>query len=311
MSNILSEIERTTKLVASNSKNVSINYQVIDEIIAKGEFDKVSYWLSSNPYGLLDMSCREIVNFLLIYHTIGDYCFWGDPKWTIKTDEGIELDGSIAMMYLIIKRYKEEKSFEMSMLTFSTWLDGNVEIPLLKERYDCLCELNRYLNNLKSDFYDEIKDFKEDISLLDYIINHFSYFDDESIYNGDKVYFYKRAQLLTSDILHVREIVEKVKVDYSHLVGCADYKIPQVMRNLGMLEYSDELAKLVDNKVNLKYGSEMEVEIRANDLVVIDYIAKKLNNKVSRMDINDYIWLLGQNKSKNDKPYHRTLTIYY
>lgn len=311
MSNILSEIERTTKLVASNSKNVSINYQVIDEIIAKGEFDKVSYWLASNPYGLLDMSCREIVNFLLIYHTIGDYCFWGDPKWTIKTDEGIELDGSMAMMYLIIKRYKEEKSFEMSMLTFSTWLDGNVEIPLLKERYDCLCELNRYLNNLKSDFYDEIKDFKEDISLLDYIINHFSYFDDESIYNGDKVYFYKRAQLLTSDILHVREIVEKVKVDYSHLVGCADYKIPQVMRNLGMLEYSDELAKLVDNKVNLKYGSEMEVEIRANDLVVIDYIAKKLNNKVSRMDINDYIWLLGQNKSKNDKPYHRTLTIYY
>ncbi len=311
MSNILSEIERTTKLVASNSKNVSINYQVIDEIIAKGEFDKVSYWLASNPYGLLDMSCREIVNFLLIYHTIGDYCFWGDPKWTIKTDEGIELDGSMAMMYLIIKRYKEEKSFEMSMLTFSTWLDGNVEIPLLKERYDCLCELNRYLNNLKSDFYDEIKNFKEDISLLDYIINHFSYFDDESIYNGDKVYFYKRAQLLTSDILHVREMVEKVKVDYSHLVGCADYKIPQVMRNLGMLEYSDELAKLVDNKVNLKYGSEMEVEIRANDLVVIDYIAKKLNNKVSRMDINDYIWLLGQNKSKNDKPYHRTLTIYY
>lgn len=311
MSNILSEIERTTKLVASNSRNVSINYQEIDEIIAKGEFDKVSYWLASNPYGLLDMSCREIVNFLLIYHTIGDYCFWGDPKWTIKTDEGIELDGSMAMMYLIIKRYKEEKSFEMSMLTFSTWLDGNVEIPLLKERYDCLCELNRYLNNLKSDFYDEIKDFKEDISLLDYIINHFSYFDDESIYNGDKVYFYKRAQLLTSDILHVREMVEKVKVDYSHLVGCADYKIPQVMRNLGMLEYSDELAKLVDNKVNLKYGSEMEVEIRANDLVVIDYIAKKLNNKVSRMDINDYIWLLGQNKSKNDKPYHRTLTIYY
>lgn len=311
MSNILSEIERTTKLVASNSRNVSINYQVIDEIIAKGEFDKVSYWLASNPYGLLDMSCREIVNFLLIYHTIGDYCFWGDPKWTIKTDEGIELDGSMAMMYLIIKRYKEEKSFEMSMLTFSTWLDGNVEIPLLKERYDCLCELNSYLKSLKSDFYDEIKDFKEDISLLDYIINHFSYFDDESIYNGDKVYFYKRAQLLTSDILHVREIVEKVKVDYSHLVGCADYKIPQVMRNLDMLEYSDELSKLVDNKVNLKYGSEMEVEIRANDLVVIDYIAKKLNNKVSRMDINDYIWLLGQNKSKNDKPYHRTLTIYY
>ena len=55
----------------------------------------------------------------------------------------------------------------------------------------------------------------------------------------------------------------------------------------------------------------MEIEIRANDLIVIDYIANKLDNKVTRSDINDYIWCLGQDKIKMLKPYHRTLTNHY
>ena len=59
---------------------------------------------------------------------------------------------------------------------------------------------------------------------------------------------YKLAQLLTSDILHIRELKENIKVDYSHLVGCADYKIPQVMRGLGILEYNRKLADIIDNR---------------------------------------------------------------
>ena len=83
------------------------------------------------------------------------------------------------------------------------------------------------------------------------------------------------------------------------------------MRCMGILEFNNELANLVDNKIELREGSKMEVEIRANDLIVLDYMAKNLNEKVSRMDLNDYIWLLGQDKSKMNKPYHRTLTKHY
>lgn len=100
-------------------------------------------------------------------------------------------------------------------------------------------------------------------------------------------------------------------VDYSHLIGCADYKIPQVMRCYGMLGFSDSLADRVDSKVEIEEGSKEEVEIRANTLKVIDYIYETLDRKYSRMDINDFIWLLGQDKSKMTKPYHRTLTKHY
>lgn len=31
---------------------------------------KVNYWLDSNPYNIMDMSTSDIINFLLIYHTM-------------------------------------------------------------------------------------------------------------------------------------------------------------------------------------------------------------------------------------------------
>ena len=256
------------------------------------------------------MNYRDIVNFLLLYLTIGDYCFWGDHKWEIDTVVG-KLDGSYAIMYILINRFRNNNDMNMSYEEFADMLKGNVEIPLLKERYNCLVEMNKYLDSIGKDFYDEIKDLKVDIDLLDYVVSIFSYFKDETNYDGVNVYFYKRAQLLVSDILHVRKMLENIEVDYSNLMGCADYKIPQVMNSLGMLEYEYDLEYKLARKEELEEDSIEEIEIRANDLVVIDYIYEKLNREVCRMDINDYIWLLGQDKSKINKNYHRTRTIHY
>lgn len=310
MSNLLNRIKESSKYVSDNSKYVKINYEKIDEIIEGGEFNTIRYWLDTNPFNILDMNYRDIVNFLLLYHTIGDYCFWGDPKWEIDTEVG-KLDGSYAIMYILINRFRNNNDMNMSYEEFADMLKGNVEIPLLKERYNCLVEMNKYLDSIGKDFYDEIKDLKVDIDLLDYVVSIFSYFKDETNYDGVNVYFYKRAQLLVSDVLHVRKMLENIEVDYSNLMGCADYKIPQVMNSLGMLEYEYDLEYKLARKEELEEDSIEEIEIRANDLVVIDYIYEKLNREVRRMDINDYIWLLGQDKSKINKNYHRTKTIHY
>ena len=194
---MLDKISDSFNYISSNFKHVNINYEVIDKIVEEGSFDNLGCWLSSNPFGLMDMDLKDIINFLLIYHTVGDFCFWGAPKWEVKTDIGI-LDGSFAIMYLLLDKYKKKEDFNMSMLMFSTLLDGNVEIPLLKERHDFLVEMNHYLS--RHDFYEEIKDINKDTELLDYILDYFTYFKDESIYDGERVYFYKRAQLLVSDI---------------------------------------------------------------------------------------------------------------
>ena len=307
---LIDELNTSYKYVCDNSKNVKINYDMVDNMINQIKNSSVDYWLDSNPYNLMNMDISKIINFLFIYHTVGDYCFWGDPKWEVKTEIGT-MDGSYAIMYLILNRFKSNNDFEISFDEFKSLLKGNVAIPLLEDRYQNLVKMNEFIKLKNQSFYELIKELNIDSDLFEFIVNNLDYFKDVSNYDGKEILFYKRAQLLTSDILHVREKKENAKVDYSHLIGCADYKIPQVMRCYGMLEFSDSLCEKVDNKIELSEGSLEEIEIRANTLKVINYIYEKLNKEYSRMDINDFIWLLGQDKSKMTKPYHRTLTKHY
>ena len=79
----------------------------------------------------------------------------------------------------------------------------------------------------------------------------------------------------------------------------------------GLIEYSKELTEKVDNKIPIEKDSEQEIEIRAVDLAVIDYIYNKLDKKYAKININDFIWLLSQNKNEMKKNYHRTLTNKY
>lgn len=307
---LINKLNSSYKYVVNNSKYVKINYAKVNEMIEKINESEVTYWLDTNPFGILDMSFEEIVNFLLIYHTIGDYCFWGEPKWEIATPDG-KLDGSYAIMYLIINRFKVDSNFNMSFDEFKKLLEGNVEIPLLNDRYANLVQMNEFLRNCDKTFCEIIKNMHTDDELFEFIVSHLPYFDDEAEYGNRRIYFYKRAQLLISDLLHIMEVKCGIKTEYSNLIGCADYKIPQVMRCYGMLEFEQSLAEQVDQKIELPENSLQEIEIRANDLEVINYIYEKTDKKYTRMDINDFIWLLGQDKSKMTKPYHRTLTKHY
>ena len=310
---MLDKIIKSCKYVANNSKSVKIDETNLDKFIGKIKKVETEHWLAFSPYNLLDLPTETIINFLLVYEAI-DFSFWGNPKWTIDTDNGKE-DGSIALLYAILKYVKERNTTDFSNITkdeFREILKGNVEIPLFEERYHIIRDVSKIVNeNMNGNFYEFIKGITIDMELFNIIIKYFPNFKDERKYREKTIYFYKLAQLLTSDILHIRELKENIKVDYSHLVGCSDYKIPQVMRGLGILEYSDKLSNIIDNKKEIEVNSEYEVEIRANMLVAIDLIKKKLENKVCAIDINDYIWSQGRNKNIELKPYHLTRNTNY
>ena len=310
---MLDKIIKSCKYVANNSKSVKIDETNLDKFIGKIKKVETEHWLAFSPYNLLDLPTETIINFLLVYEAI-DFSFWGNPKWTIDTDNGKE-DGSIALLYAILKYVKERNTTDFSNITkdeFREILKGNVEIPLFEERYHIIRDVSKIVNeNMNGNFYEFIKGITIDMELFNIIIKYFPNFKDERKYREKTIYFYKLAQLLTSDILHIRELKENIKVDYSHLVGCSDYKIPQVMRGLGILEYSDKLSNIIDNKKEIEVNSEYEVEVRANMFVAIDLIKKKLENKVCAIDINDYIWSQGRNKNIELKPYHLTRNTNY
>lgn len=238
----------------------------------------------------------------------------GEPKWTIDRNIG-KLDGSIALLYVLLQYVKESKSTDFSSMSkkeFLKILKGNIKIPLFEERFKIIKEVSAIVNDkMQGNFYQYIKDITSDIELFETIIANFPSFKDERLYNKQTIYFYKLAQLLTSDILHIREQKEKIKVNYTHLVGCADYKIPQILRQFGILNYDNNLAKIVDNHSEISINSIYEVEIRANMITVINMINKKLNYKYCRIDINDFIYMQKNNKNFKMKPYHLTRCTNY
>ena len=77
---LIDKLSNSYKYVCDNSKNVTINYTKIDEMVNRIESSLVTHWLNSNPFGLMDLDANSLIDFLLIYHMIGDYCFWGNPK---------------------------------------------------------------------------------------------------------------------------------------------------------------------------------------------------------------------------------------
>lgn len=103
-------------------------------------------------------------------------------------------------------------------------------------------------------------------------------------------------------------------LNVDQLTACADYKLPRVLRRLGILEYSEELAKQVDNKIEITKDSEEEIEIRANTIWAVELIRQgllQIGQKVMPIGINDHLWLMSQNKLSDDRPYHLTRTTAY
>jgi hypothetical protein len=98
-----------------NSEFVEINYDKLDEFIKEIDCRNLVNWLTYNPYKLLDLDIDVIVNFLLYFEAI-DYSFWGLPKWTIETDEGLK-DGSDALLYAMLKYVKDTKNVDFGSLS--------------------------------------------------------------------------------------------------------------------------------------------------------------------------------------------------
>ena len=308
---MFNKIIKSNEFVIENEKYIKINNDEIKKFAENVKQVNIQNWLFNVPFNLLDESIDTIIEFLLYFEAI-DFSFWGNPKWEIQTEKGKQ-DGSIALMYAMLKYIKENKNFDnITKEKFGEYLKGNIEIPLFKERYNILKNINNVVKEkMNGSFYKAIYNLKTDEELFDFIINNFKDFEDTRTYKGKTIYFYKLAQLLTSDILHMREKKEDIKVDYSHLVGCSDYKIPQGLRALNLVSYNEELANLVDNKIEIKQNSEYEVEIRATVIYVINKIKELLDNKINAIDLNDYIWLMSKNKDLPKKPYHLTRNTNY
>ena len=150
---------------------------------------------------------------------------------------------------------------------------------------------------------------------MNLLVQNFPSFSDISPYKEKEIYFYKRAQLLVADIYQIfdgKGFGALKNVD--QLTACADYKLPQILRKLGILEYSTALAEKIDSKTEILHNSLEEIEMRANTIWAVEFIketVKKRSPQILSFEVNDHLWLATQEKFDGDKPYHRTRTTAY
>jgi hypothetical protein len=160
-------------------------------------------------------------------------------------------------------------------------------------------------------------------SLVRQLVKYFPGFRDDTSSSGDNetcLYFYKRAQICVGDWNASLELHLK---DLNKLTTFADYRVPQLLRHRGVLQYDQQLADLVDSQKEIVAASPEEFAIRATTVTAVEYLVEELRNKTANkvssivwtaVQADWYLWQVGEKLEKEQhvmKPHHRVRTIFY
>mmetsp|Transcript_31733 Transcript_31733/g.65191 ORF Transcript_31733/g.65191 Transcript_31733/m.65191 type:complete len:468 (+) Transcript_31733:105-1508(+) len=169
------------------------------------------------------------------------------------------------------------------------------------------------------------------------------------------IHFYKRAQIAVADIWAALGRCQPEftpfadsESSYKQLHNCChftdmnavttfpDYRVPQILRNVGVMKYASSLAKAVDDQVELEKSGLDEISIRAATVVAVEDLVQKVKEKLGSMAVMDdsainrskldklsedvsavtidwYLWQQGEKLDRQNllEPHHRVRTTYY
>lgn len=269
---------------------------------------------------------ERTANWLLLLDAL-NFCFWaekGQARWQVEY-RGETLDGYWAEAAALTRAVEEGYPLwdarylsDLSREDLAHILRGSVVIPLFEERLANAREVGRVLlERYNGQFANAIKEAGGSaVRLVLLLAEHFPSFRDTASYRLHEVRFLKRAQICAADVhgafggkhwgaFH----------DLDRLTVFADYKLPQILRHFGVLEYHPSLARRVDAMELLAAGSEEENEIRAATIWACELLRQAMDKQegreaISAAEIDARLWLLSQNIAEM-RPYHRVRTIYY
>ncbi|XP_078242259.1 queuosine 5'-phosphate N-glycosylase/hydrolase [Pogona vitticeps] len=334
--------KESAKFIAENSKNVYIKDDGVQNV-AEMLFDKVlkkefgvDGWKSSHELNPQSTG-EDAVNWVFLVDAL-NFSFWSeheDHKCMVKykgksytgywslcaainraLDEGVPITSASYYATMTLEQVKH---------VFRS--DTDVPMPLLEERHRVLNETGMVLlKTFGGSFLTCVK--KSDKSaqeLLQIVVENFPSFRDEATFQGRKVAFYKRAQILVADTWSVLEGKgDGCFSDISSVTIFADYRIPQVLVHLGAMKYSDELMKKLKEGHMFQSGDIQEVEIRGCSIWCCELICKRLldlykkkgenmSERINAVLLDYYLWDFARDHREDMKeiPFHRVRCIYY
>lgn len=206
-------------------------------------------------------------------------------------------------------------------------LKGNMTtIPLLKERLQTLQMIGQSLNKDFCGRFERLFNNAEyrafptrwDSGIINFIRNFFPPFYDSSFHYPSYTHlnFFQRAQTMII-IYHGRASADnslKPIKDIDRIGPVAGCQVPQALHDMKILEYDKELEKKIQKEIELEYGNQEEVEIRALSIRATIELLKMINeirSEEDRINICQLNYRLQQRAKRSRSPHHLTLWTAY
>ena len=320
------EINWESQVLSSVSKVIpqlsclEIDIEKLHEVAV--ELSKDSF--SINYVGNTNTAPKEYIRKTMLINTLNFVFtdFLTSVKYKIET-----LSDTDAMVYQIDKALLEgipltQGRFmrDMNLEEFKRLFTGNIEMPMADEKVKILNNVGDILvTKYGGDWINFVDDGPKKLydngeGLIERLVRDFKRFDDHSIFENEKVYFLKLAQLAFWGI-H-RELSKKYFYieDMENMTAFADYIIPVALESFGIVKYSSELKEKIDLGILIDRDSIEEIEIRSTSIYVTAKLTELINNykkEEEKIIIPQLDFKLWTDFHADERPHHLTKTIMY
>lgn len=315
MKGICDLVRETSEKVSNKSQLVKINTEAVHKVVA--DFSKnpkqLEYvdWADCDFHYFDKNQPESVVDYIFIIDAL-NFCFW--PHTWEYSDLGTSLKN------ILLKDKNAFKPANLIKITFEDFKRDfflGIDFPLLQERHRIIQEVaHECIKSFGGEFSNIVKKANNSAQeLVEIITKTFRNLQDHAIYDGEQTFFYKRAQILVADLWGAFKGESYGQFsDISKLTMFADYRVPQILLHLNVLEYSEDLKKKIADKVVLPHGGQEEVEIRANTVTAVEVLKAelaKINVLYNSVQIDWLLWQMGELEKDNILTHHRTLSIFY
>ena len=209
---------------------------------------------------------------------------------------------------------------DMDLKEFKRIFTGNIEMPMADEKVKILNNVGDTLvTKYGGDWINFIDDGPKKLydngeGLVERLVRDFKRFDDHSIFENEKVYFLKLAQLAFWGIQ--RELSKRYFhiEDMENMTAFADYIIPVALESFGIVKYSSGLKEKIDSGILVDRDSIEEIEIRSTSIYVTAKLTELINNyknEEEKIIIPQLDFKLWTDFHADERPHHLTKTIMY
>lgn len=322
---MINPVRETTLSIASKATEVKINEDKIKELAAQWNRNglPVPWWDYKKHFQSKDE--ERLLTYLIILDSL-NFCFWNGAakKWKVNFD-GQAYSGYFALSLALkefFEKYPDRATLahfdRINYRDFARIMQWGKNLLYLEERWEIVRRVSCHILKKYGSTRNFILSAEGQLSkLIPKIATELPSFKDDLWHQGQRIYFWKRAQILAMDIYGAfngsagRGLGNFQDLDYP--TAFPDYKLPQILRHYGILEYSPTLEVLIKNRCPIYAGSKEEIEIRSATVWAVEYLKEALKKYGGLYHAFELDWILWDKSQKETMvlSHHLTKTMFY